>query len=239
MLSESAQCRSSNTMTTRSPSIRSSSSDWASPSRSARGWRSSASARRATTRSSSAGTRLATMSSTTLNGWLSPAGVGLAGEDPHLGRQAVEQLAHQTGLADAGLAPDERDAGRLGRQEGGQAVEGSGAAHHHRAEARSPCEHPATVPTPRDSEARVPARRHAGPHARRRALPTLLAWPSRNGGCAGCAAPRPCAAWWPRPVSASTTWSPRSSCARASTSPSRSRRCPASSSTPVTASARR
>ena len=43
--------------------------------------------------------------------------------------------------------------------------------------------------------------------------------PSRSAGCAGCAAPRRCGAWWPRPGCRSTTSSPRCSCARASTSP--------------------
>ena len=56
-------------------------------------------------------------------------------------------------------------------------------------------------------------------------------WASPNGGCGGCDVPRPCAGWWPRPASASTTWWRRSSCARGSTSPSPSPRCPARSST--------
>ena len=38
--------------------------------------------------------------------------------------------------------------------------------------------------------------------------------------CAACAARPPCGGWSPRPASTSTTWSPRCSCGRASTSPS-------------------
>ena len=58
-------------------------------------------------------------------------------------------------------------------------VEGSGAAHHHRAEARSPCEHAATVPTPCDSEARDSGRRVTVPFdAARDGLPATAAAPA-------------------------------------------------------------
>ena len=57
------------------------------------------------------------------------------------------------------------------------------------------------------------------------------AWAFPSAGCAGSAAPRPCAGWWPRPGSASTTSWPRSSCARGSTSRCRSLAARASSST--------
>ncbi len=67
-------------------------------------------------------------------------------------------------------------------------------------------------------------RRRAMKRATARRLPDreLPPAPAR----AGSAARPPCGASWPRPGCRSTTWSPRCSSARASTSRSRSRRCP-------------
>ena len=62
----------------------------------------------------------------------------------------------------------------------------------------------------------VAAARRLERHGRGRPLPFLTPHAraaSPPAGCAGCAARRRCAGWWPRRASASTTWSPRSSCA--------------------------
>ena len=75
---------------------------------------------------------------------------------------------------------------------------------------------------------------HPWPRPHPHPLPSRGA--SRRAGCAGCAAPRRCGAWSPRPVSASTTWSPRCSCGRAPRRRSPSRPCPARCSTPSTRS---
>ena len=84
----------------------------------------------------------------------------------------------------------------------------------------SPTSTPSTVSSRPPAHVAGPPPTAHPPQAPRgsRTLPGACRFPS-SAGCAGCAAPRPCAGWWPRPGSRSTTSSPRCSCARASTSP--------------------
>ena len=58
-------------------------------------------------------------------------GIGLTGVHDHRGRQALDQLAHEPGLADAALSTDERDRrGLPGVDEPGEPVELIGATDH-------------------------------------------------------------------------------------------------------------
>jgi hypothetical protein len=76
------------------------------------------------------------------------AGICLAGDDPGV-REASQQLAYEPGLADPGLATDQRDcrravltAIRVGNVgEPGEAIELCGPTNHDRAQARTPDEH--------------------------------------------------------------------------------------------------
>ncbi len=70
-------------------------------------------------------------------------GLGLAGEHADLRWQRRDQLAQQTGLADAGFAHDQRDGGivRRGSHQPGEAGQRGGTSHHHRAETGAAGEH--------------------------------------------------------------------------------------------------
>ena len=60
--------------------------------------------------------------------------------------EASEQLTHESGLADAGLATDQGDGwGFVLVRKAGEAVELGGATHHDRAEAGTPDEHRTSV----------------------------------------------------------------------------------------------
>ncbi len=92
---------------------------------------------------------------------------------------------------------------------------------------------PATAPRSLESMVAEAVRR-TPPPTPRGAQPAF-----RRGARGGCGGPRRSGASWPRPGSASTTWSPRCSCARASTHPPRSRPCRARCSTRSTRSCSR
>ena len=78
-------------------------------------------------------------------------------------------------------------------------------------------------------------RRPGGPGARPRGCPgaagRLRGWASPWTDRGGCAAPPPCAGWWPRPGCRSTTWWRPCSSGRTPPKRCRSPRCPASTST--------
>ena len=116
------------------------------PSRAARGACASSGRRSATSRSSSAGSSSWRASKSSSKGRPRPPGIGLTGEHEGVVRQAGHELAHQPGLADAGLAADQRDARHGVRDEGAQLVELAGPSHHHRAQTGTPGQHGPSVP---------------------------------------------------------------------------------------------
>ena len=153
--------------------------------------------------------------------------VGIAGK-PHPSTviavigPATAKTAEEHGLRVDVLAPKPRRRGARRR-----------ARRLRRSRAGSRCSRPAS---------RSPSRRERKPSARRKAsidVSGRRGRRSRWSGRGGCAAPRRCGGWSPRPRSTPASWCCRCSCARGPPSRARSPPCRASSSTPGTRCGRR